>query len=194
MTRASSYAAPPAAGSGSHGWRSRSPPRRPPRRPPGWRDRKIRSIFAYHANYPIDNKLGIIVDAEGNRANRIDENRAALAMVERVAGRFALKPKRLAADTWLTKLLKGRIDVFPGNIMVTYAQIRDTFPEEQAAQFTHHDKPISDIPSHLLLSKKVPTSEKMRARFNEGLKLLKESGKYDQIIADALAGKYAKPK
>ncbi len=61
--------------------------------------RKVRSIFAYHANYLIDNKLGIIVDAEGNRANRIDENRAALAMVERVARRFALKPKRLAADT-----------------------------------------------------------------------------------------------
>ena len=61
--------------------------------------RKVRSIFAYHANYLIDNKLGVIVDAEGNRANRIDENRAALAMVERVAQRFALKPKRLAADT-----------------------------------------------------------------------------------------------
>lgn len=61
--------------------------------------RKIRSIFAYHANYLIDNRCGIIVDAEGNRANRIDENRAALAMVERVAQRFALKPKRLVADT-----------------------------------------------------------------------------------------------
>ncbi len=61
--------------------------------------RKIRSIFAYHANYLIDNKLGIIVDAEGNRANRIDENQAALDMVERVAKRFSLKPKRLAGDT-----------------------------------------------------------------------------------------------
>ncbi len=61
--------------------------------------RKIRSIFAYHANYLIDHKLGIIVDAEGNRANRIDENQAALDMVERVAKRFSLKPKRLAADT-----------------------------------------------------------------------------------------------
>jgi hypothetical protein len=35
--------------------------------------RKMPSIFADHANYLIDNKLGIIVDAEGNRANRIDE-------------------------------------------------------------------------------------------------------------------------
>ncbi len=61
--------------------------------------RKVRSIFAYHANYLIDHKLGVIVDAEGNRANRIDENRSAISMVDRVARRFALKPKRLAADT-----------------------------------------------------------------------------------------------
>jgi transposase len=61
--------------------------------------RKVRSIFAYHANYLIDNELGIIVGAEGNRANRIEENRSCVDMVERVAKRFALKPKRLAADT-----------------------------------------------------------------------------------------------
>ncbi len=61
--------------------------------------RRVRSIFAYHANYLIDNGLGIIVDADGSPANRIEENRAALAMVERVANRFAITPKRLAADT-----------------------------------------------------------------------------------------------
>ncbi len=74
--------------------------------------RKIRSIFAYHDNYLIDNKLGVIVDAEGNRANRIDENRACVAMVERVARRFALKPKRLAADTAYgnARTLKSLVD------------------------------------------------------------------------------------
>ena len=61
--------------------------------------RNTRAFFAYDANYLIDNKLGVIVDAEGTRANRIEENRAAIAMVERVAERFDLKPKRLAADT-----------------------------------------------------------------------------------------------
>ena len=45
-----------------------------------------------------------------------------------------------------------------------------------------------------MLSKNVEGNEAMRELFNEGLKRLKESGKYDQIIADALAGKYAKPK
>jgi polar amino acid transport system substrate-binding protein len=72
--------------------------------------------------------------------------------------------------------------------------IRDTFTEEQAAQFTHHNKPINVAPLHLLLSKKVAGNEAMRDLFNEGLKRLKGSGRYDQIIADALAGKYAKPK
>ncbi len=36
---------------------------------------------------------------KGTRANCIEENRVAIAMVERVAARFDLKPKRLAADT-----------------------------------------------------------------------------------------------
>ena len=94
----------------------------------------------------------------------------------------------------LKNLLKGRIDVFPGEVMVTYEQIRDTFSEQEAALFTHHAKPIVDKPLFVLLNKGVPGNEHMHDLFNEGLKQLKESGRYDQIIADALAGKYAKPK
>jgi polar amino acid transport system substrate-binding protein len=97
-------------------------------------------------------------------------------------------------EAGLKKLLKGRLDVFPGEVMVTYAQIGDTFPEEQVALFTHHPKSITERPQFLLLSKNVPGSRQMLERFNEGLRQLKASGKYDQIIADALAGKYAKPK
>jgi len=72
----------------------------------------VRPIFAYDANYLIDNKLGIIVDAEGTRANRIDENRVAVTMVARVAERFDLTPKRLAADTayGTGKTLKSLMD------------------------------------------------------------------------------------
>ena len=59
----------------------------------------MRPFFAYDANYLIDNRLGIIVDAEGTRANRSEENRAARTMVKRVEERFDLRPQRLAADT-----------------------------------------------------------------------------------------------
>ncbi len=93
----------------------------------------------------------------------------------------------------LKKLLKGRIKLFPGEIMVTYAQIREAFSPDTAALFTHHPRLIHEQPQHLILSKKVAGSEAMRDLFNEGLKQLKTSGKYDQIIADALAGKYENP-
>jgi polar amino acid transport system substrate-binding protein len=94
----------------------------------------------------------------------------------------------------LKNLLKGRIDVFPGGVMVTYEQIRDTFSPEDAALFTHHAKPIIDKPLFVLLAKVVPGNERMRDLFNDGLRQLKASGRYDQIIADARAGIYAKPK
>ncbi len=97
-------------------------------------------------------------------------------------------------ETSLRKLLKGRIDAFAGNLLVTYAQIRDTVTAEEAVLFTHHPKHISQIPLHVLFSKNVPGMEQMRDRFNEGLRMLKVSGRWDQMIADGLAGKYdAKP-
>lgn len=56
-------------------------------------------FFACDANYLIDNKLGIIVDAEGTRANRSDEIAATETIIERVERRFGLAPERLAGDT-----------------------------------------------------------------------------------------------
>ncbi len=94
----------------------------------------------------------------------------------------------------LKNLLKGRIDVFPGEVMVTYEQMRDTFSPEDAALFTHHAKPIIDKPLFVLFAKVVPGNERMRDLFNDGLRQLKASGRYDQIIADARAGMYAMPK
>jgi len=93
-------------------------------------------------------------------------------------------------ETSLKKLLKGRIDIFPGGLVTTYALIRKSFSEEDTALFTHHRRPIAQRPSYLVLSKKVPGNEQMRDRFNEGLRMLKKSGRRDKIIIDGLAGKY----
>lgn len=54
-----------------------------------WVGRKgMDPFFAYDANYLIDNKAGIIVDAEGTRANRSEEIAATETMVNRVGRRF----------------------------------------------------------------------------------------------------------
>jgi hypothetical protein len=56
-------------------------------------------FFAYDANHLIDNKAGIILDAEGSRANRAVEIAVTQTMMERVRRRFDLRPQRLAGDT-----------------------------------------------------------------------------------------------
>lgn len=92
--------------------------------------------------------------------------------------------------TNLKKLLGGQIDLFPGDLMVTYTQIRDSFTLQEAAQLTHNSKAIFEEPIFLIFRKNVPGNKQMRERFNEGLWILKESGRYDQIITDSMAGKY----
>ena len=69
-------------------------------------------FFAYDANYLIDNKAGIIVDAEGTRANRIEEIAITETMVDRVKRRFDLRPHRLAGDSvyGAARLLKALVD------------------------------------------------------------------------------------
>ena len=69
-------------------------------------------LFAYDANYLIDNKAGIIIDAEGTRANRVAEIAITRTMIERVKRRFDLQPHRLAGDTayGAARLLKWLVD------------------------------------------------------------------------------------
>jgi transposase len=69
-------------------------------------------FFAYDANYLIDNKAGIIVDAEGTRASRIAEIAITRTMLDRVGRRFHLRPHRLAGDTayGAVRLLKWLVD------------------------------------------------------------------------------------
>jgi hypothetical protein len=69
-------------------------------------------FFAYDANYLIDNKVGIILDAEGTRANRIAEIAVTQTIVGRVRRRFDLQPQRLAGDTvyGAVRLLKWLVD------------------------------------------------------------------------------------
>jgi hypothetical protein len=69
-------------------------------------------FFAYDANYLIDNKAGIILDAAGTRANRAVEIAVAQTMVDRVERRFDLRPQKLAGDTayGAVRLLKWLVD------------------------------------------------------------------------------------
>jgi len=55
--------------------------------------------FGYGLNYLIDIENAVIVDVEATPARTYDEVAATRTMIERTEACFALKPKRLAADT-----------------------------------------------------------------------------------------------
>jgi hypothetical protein len=60
-------------------------------------------FFAYDANYLIDNKAGIIIDAEGTRANRVVEIAITQTMMERVRRCFGLRPNGLQVTQFMVR-------------------------------------------------------------------------------------------
>jgi transposase len=102
-------------GGSSDGSRRRKPPKEVSLTDPQatWVARPgVDPFFAYDANYLIDNKAGIILDAEGTRTNRTVEIAITQTMVERVGRRFDLWPQRLAGDSayGAVRLLKWLVD------------------------------------------------------------------------------------
>jgi len=57
------------------------------------------AFYAYSTNYLIDLQAGIIVDVKATPAYRSQEVESTKIMVDRVAQRFGLKPRRLVGDT-----------------------------------------------------------------------------------------------
>src|ERR1700756_131904 len=102
-------------GGRSEGSRRRKPPKEVSLTDPQatWVTRPgVDPFFAYDANYLIDNKAGIILDAAGTRANRAVEIAVTQTMIDRVEHRFDLRPRRLAGDTayGAVRLLKWPVD------------------------------------------------------------------------------------
>jgi transposase len=93
-------------GGSSSGGSRRRPPKEVSLTDPqaAWVTRKgIDPFFAYDANYLIDNKAGIIVDAEGTRANRAAEIAITETMVDRVKRRFDLRPQGSQATVFMAR-------------------------------------------------------------------------------------------
>ncbi|MBN1969769.1 MAG: transporter substrate-binding domain-containing protein [Candidatus Delongbacteria bacterium] len=80
------------------------------------------------------------------------------------------------------KLLANRIDVYPTSFIVGYNLINREFPPEQAALFTNSPNIISEDEYFLVFSKSSENGKSLSEKFDKGLKMLKESGRYDEIM------------
>ncbi|WDD96936.1 substrate-binding periplasmic protein [Thalassomonas actiniarum] len=88
----------------------------------------------------------------------------------------------------LKKLFAGRINIFPIERQVGYQLLADLFTPEETQLFTHHPKILFSGRVRLLISKKNPKSQYFMKKFNQGLKMLKESGEYEQLFIKARQG------
>ena len=82
----------------------------------------------------------------------------------------------------INKLLRGKIDLFAGDLQVGKLLIDRQLTPAQRAKITYHQLPLQNIELHLLLSKKNSRRQFFLEKFNAGLKELKAAGKVTDYI------------
>ncbi len=88
-------------------------------------------------------------------------------------------------DSNYRKLFAGRLDLYPNNIYVGYYQIKMLFSDLEVSQFTHHPKPVMrEEPMYMLFSRNHPDSAELARKLDSGLRKLKASGRYDDILSE----------
>lgn len=81
----------------------------------------------------------------------------------------------------LTKLLGGRIDLFPIDRRVAASMLRQHFSVPDIERITFAPKPVHSQPLHVMFGKTSPASRQLADEFNKGLKKLKASGRLEQL-------------
>lgn len=91
--------------------------------------------------------------------------------------------ERLASDEQsFNMLLLNRVQAVASDVEVGEELINKLFGPEKAKLFTHSERLIQMSKYHLVLSKRLKKSDELMKKFNTGLNILKQSGRYNQII------------
>jgi len=84
------------------------------------------------------------------------------------------------------KLLIGRTDLFMCSVINGKYILDKDFRPEDRVKIRYHKKLLTSDPHHLIFSKKAKESKRYLKLFNSGLKKLRERGRYDTILKDAM--------
>ncbi len=110
----------------------------------------------------------------------------------------AVKEGRIKAEVVDTdkqnilKLHTGRIDAFPMEIEVGYNLINQELGPEQASLITHHKTHVQETPIAVVISKEIgkERAQKLLNALNNGLKKLKASNRYENMLQASRKGEY----
>lgn len=84
----------------------------------------------------------------------------------------------------MRKLAAGRVDLYACNLEVGLFVLKHQVPPEEAALIRYHPRPIFEETNHLIISRRLPNANEIIARFNNGLRKMKESGQYVRSFYD----------
>jgi len=88
------------------------------------------------------------------------------------------------------KLLADRIQIFPNDPSVGNAQIKNYLPPDEAERLTFNPKEFGVNTIHLIFNKNTKRNKYFLIKFNKGMKKLKASDQYQQMLNNLEAGKY----
>ena len=88
------------------------------------------------------------------------------------------------------KLLGGRIDIFPINIDVGMAMSEALLTPAERDRLTYHPRPVFVAPLHVIMGRAVKENAELIQIFNQGLKALRDEGRYDLFVRQSRAGLY----
>lgn len=90
----------------------------------------------------------------------------------------------------IKKLFYGRIDVFPGSLVMVTELMRKELNAEDLEKITYNERPLRVGIGHIIFPKARGDGKKIMAAFHAGLKKLKADGTYDKYMNDMLNGEY----
>jgi len=90
------------------------------------------------------------------------------------------------------KLLNGRIDLYVQDMQVGVSMLQKNFTPEGIQLLTYHPNPLRVDPLCLILSRKVVENERLITLLNRGLQRLRESGKIEMYLAEAIGDEQGK--
>ena len=80
----------------------------------------------------------------------------------------------------LKMLLLNRLDLFPVNDLVASRELREHFSDVMD-RFGRSATPMYEVPLHLMVSRKNPRADDILSKFAEGMAILREQGRIDEI-------------
>lgn len=108
-----------------------------------------------------------------------------------LAGSLPSARKYVSSDQQnFDKPLKEPVVLYPQEMNVGYASLRNHFSPEDQARITHHPKPLLINFSYLMLPKSLEGSPALLERFNKRRQQYRDSGRYQRYFDDLQQGKY----